>query len=249
MTIEIADAHVIYGSRVAEVVFGDGLRGAADLRDLVPDGTFEVVGDGAALRWPDGTEIPADRLLGLVLNPPLRRMPMTAREFAGWADDGSDVRWELHGGTPIPRPGATVGHSRTVTALLSALDGGDDRMALMNVWVGGGGDDLDLRTSDLAVLPRRRIGAEPPWVDDAVVAVEVSEAATAWIEPDRVRAFRRLPSVSEIAVVDARGAWARVERRDGGEWRSEEVALDGTLRLKSIGWSIPLADLMRDRVR
>lgn len=245
----IADAWLIAGSHVIEVVFADGLRGAADLRDMTPGGAPDIVGDGSALRWHDGTTVTAQALLARVLRSPMRLPPMSAGEFARWADDdGSDVRWELQRGSPIPRPGGSLRHSDVVGALSARLFRVKGWLVPTHTWVGGSPADTDLRMVDIAVVPNRPDAeGDLPWWDNAMV-VEVSEAATAYMERERLLALRRLPSLREIAVVGTGGEWARIERRaDGDRWRLEEVGPGGVLRLSSVGVEIPLADLRRER--
>lgn len=248
----IAEAWMVGASPVVEVVFEDGLRGAADLRDLMPECQPMVVDNGAFLRWPNGVTLPAERLLGLILTPPTRRPAMRAREFASWADDGSDVRWELHRGTPIPRPGGSVGHGAVVGEIVARLHHVGGWRALAHMWVGGSPEDTDLRIADIAVAPDRPlVPGGTPWCDDAVAVVEIVDSSTAWTQRERLMALRRLPSLREIAVVGVVAEWARVERRSGLDprWRLEEVGPEGTLRLTSIGAEIALADLRRDRER
>lgn len=248
----ISDAWLIAGLHVVEAVFAGGLRGAADLRDLTPGGAPDIVGDGSALRWHDGTTVTAQQLLEWVLRPPMRLPPMSAGEFARWADDGSDVRWELSRGTPIPRPGGSLGHSDVFGAISARLHRVGGWRALAHVWVGGSLDDHDLRIADIAIVPDRPLVPEgTPWCDDAVAVVEVVESSTAWIQRERLLALRHVPSLREIAVIGVGGEWARVERRNGpvDRWRLEEIGRDGVLRLTSVGVEIWLADLRRERTR
>ncbi|HYG84837.1 MAG TPA: Uma2 family endonuclease [Azospirillum sp.] len=213
---------------------------------------IEIVDGGEALRWPDGSYLLAEGLRARLLHPPRRDPPMSAAVMARWADDGGDVRWELADGTPVPRPIGSVGHAVAVTEVSCHLAAhchgrGAGRM-LMHSWVGRRRGSRDLRIADIIVMPLRRFGRGPAWVDDAICLIEISETATAWSDGERLAAFRCLPTVQEIATLDGAFQWARVERRTDAGWRVEEVEADGMLRLAAIGWGMPLPELARSAV-
>lgn len=248
----ITQAVPLRGSRVVALTFSDGLRGSADLRDLVSAATFEcfeTVDGGEALRWPDGSYLLAEGLRSRVLAPPRREPPMSAAVMARWADDGLDVRWELVDGTPVSRPVPSERRARTVAEIGFLVAGhcrptGRHRV-LLHAWVGHRPESRDLRIADIILMPLRRFGGHVSWVDDAVCLVEISEPATAWADEQRLTAFRRLPSVQEILLMDAGCAWARIDRRTGAGWRTRRVGADGALTLSCIGWSVPLWELAR----
>jgi hypothetical protein len=129
-------------------------RAACDLRDIVRADPFEPepVDDGGALRWPDGTVFSAERLRDLYLDLPPADTPMAVSQFVKSSDDGSDVAWELHEGTPVPRTGGTLGHSWTMTQLLCKLEKELERagrwMTLVNTWMAGAPESRDCRIAE-----------------------------------------------------------------------------------------------------
>lgn len=246
--MQIADFFVVGNSRVVEVLYADGVRGACDLAGLVNVAPFEpelAVG-GHALRWPDGTVLSAERLRHLCLDPPPAARPMSVAEFVR-SDVRSGASWELHAGTPVPRTGGSARHGFMVAELVHRLHDPverDGRFTLLtHTWVAGDPESQDCRVPDLVLRPRRRVCVDDPscWVDDAVCALEVHEEATAHLEARRVEFMRSLPSVREIVIVENRGTWARMIRRTDTGWTDEQVGPDGLLMLTTVDWTWPLA--------
>jgi hypothetical protein len=257
MTV-ITDWGVIWGSKVVEIQFADDFMGAVDLRDEAPGAKdrFTLSADGTALILPDGRALSAENLRDRCLDPrPLSGRPlMKAGEFSSWADDGSDVRWELQGGIPVPPPGSRMGKANVrmelVFDLMQQLDprDGPDRVRqwriLMGTWTCPGPDALDCRTPDLVVFPWRLSTKDSLWVDDPVIIGEVEEPGKAWLTERRLAFARKLPTVRELVVVDWRCRWGRVERRVATGWRIEAVPANGVLSLATVDWSMRLDDLL-----
>jgi hypothetical protein len=266
MTI-ITDWGLVWKSRVVEFTLDDDFMGAVDLREeaLDPNSRLKLSEDKTALVLPDGRSLSIEHLRERCFDPrPLSGRPlMRAAEFADWADDGSDVRWELQGGIPVPPPPNRMGKLAVKMELAMGLreyidpidrsgEIGTERVprprhrwqVLMGTWTCQGPDAIDCRTPDVVVFPQRRITIDSLWIKDPIIVGEIEEPSTKWLNERRLAFARKMPTVQEVVTIDWRCRWARIERRTDKGWRVEEVPAGGVLALATIDWSISLADLL-----
>jgi len=172
---------------------------------------------------------------------------MTLDELLDW-DDGTDRRYELWGGVvtamapPMPRHG-----------LLAAALSGEIRSALRarppcRVFNEAGialPDRNDtFYVADFAVIcePLR---AEDQLIRNPVLIVEVLSRSTAATDRQiKVPDYRRIPSVTEILLIDSESAFSELHRREGDRWITEMMrGLDATLTLNSVSLTISLSEL------
>ena len=174
---------------------------------------------------------------------------MTVAEFLEW-DPGDGRAWQLVDGQP-----RAIAPARTPHALLLA-----SLAALVHNHLRGAGMDCDvlanpgvipatmaeinMRVPDLAVtcapVEAGKRAAEAP-----VLVVEIlspSNKAETWAN---VWAFTTIPSVREIVVLHSEQVAADVLRRGpGGAWPDQpERVVQGALRLESVGFGVPMAEL------
>jgi Uma2 family endonuclease len=158
---------------------------------------------------------------------------------------------EYYGGEVVAMGGASRAHGRIVTALLVSVVG---RLQ---------GRPCDVFSSDIRVRIREAaayvypdlivVCEEAQWADgrfdvllNPTVVVEVLSPSTERLDRGRkADAYRRLPSLREYVLLAQDAPRAEVYRREpDGAWACEVVqGLDGTLRLASIGCTLPMAEV------
>ena len=98
--------------------------------------------------------------------------------------------------------------------------------------------------ADLAVIcePLR---AEDRLIRNPVLIVEVLSPSTAATDRQiKVSDYRRIPSVTEILLIDSESAFAEVHRREGDRWITEMMrGPDATRALNSVPLAISLSEL------
>ena len=254
----ITDWGVIYGSRVVVFKIDEDFMGAVDLRSLSPNAhdRIAIVEDRESLILADGRRLSADELRRRCLNPePDVVFPaMTAAQLATWAEDGSDVHWELQEGIPVPRPLSRRGKTRVRMSFMSAVSRHLEKMrykesgpgweALMGVWICLGAESLNCRTPDVVVIPNDgTTSGESLWVENPAVICEIKDPLTDWLTERRLAFARSFPTIQEIVTIDWNCRWARIERRIGSRWTVDDIAADDVLAITTVGWTVPLADL------
>lgn len=171
---------------------------------------------------------------------------MTVAEFLRW-DDGTDRRHELIHGRPVMMapPGRLHG-------LLAVAIGAELRSRLRppcNVQAEAGivlpHDDFDFFVADLAVSCTPP--ADDPWCPDPVLIVEILSDGTRTTDLTvKLRAYRRLPSLRHLLLVETREPriehWRRVE--DG--WQVRDLGPGDVLRLDDLGVELAVDALYRD---
>jgi Uma2 family endonuclease len=177
--------------------------------------------------------------------PATRRM--TLDEFLVW-DDGTDRRYELWGGVvtamapPMPRHGLLT--AALSGELRSALRARPPCRVFSEAGIALPERNDTFYVADLAVIcePLR---AEDRLIRDPVLIVEVLSPSTAAIDRQiKVPDYRRIPSVTEILLIDSESAFAEVHRREGDRWITEMMhGFDATLALNSVPLTILLSEL------
>lgn len=178
---------------------------------------------------------------------------MTLAEFSAWTPTDSSVRsWQLIDGEPVAMAPATETHGalqNEIGALLRnhlLARGGPCRVISEAGIVPRVRSDRNYRVPDLGVT------CAPPssnlMVSEPVLLIEIlspgNEAET-WAN---IWTYTTIPSVMEILVVSSTKIEAELlRRRDDGSWPEtpEPIGPSVELRLDSIGYSVPLAELYR----
>jgi Uma2 family endonuclease len=171
---------------------------------------------------------------------------MTVAEFLTW-DDGTDTRYELIDGRPVPMAPVSPSHSIIVVNLSHALksrlkapcyagsEAGIQRPDREDTFY-----EADVVVSCTPVAPS--IAAIP----HPVVVIEVLSPST--IEHDRGRKadYRRIRSVREIVLVASEQRHVEVWRRRGAKWEVEDLIGDAALELEAVSVEIPFAAIYAD---
>ncbi len=181
---------------------------------------------------------------------------MSVDEFLVW-EPGDGRAWQLVDGEPQAMSPASRSHG-TVQGELARLIGnhfeahGSPCVVVITPGVvphvNAG---FNMRIPDLAVTCSPS-DTEETALTDPVLIVEIlspSNQAETWAN---VWSYTTVPSVREILVLKSAAIGAEVLRRgaDGGWPREPERVADGELRLESIGFAVPLAEVYaRTRLR
>jgi Uma2 family endonuclease len=172
---------------------------------------------------------------------------MTVAEFLEWnPDDGSGGLWQLRDGEPEMMAPASDVHGSIQSELGALLRnhllerGGPCRVVTAPGVVPPVRSDYNMLVPDLAVTckpPARHAIAEP------LVLIEILSPSNTAKTRANIAAYRTVPSVQEIVVLNGSRVFAEVLRRTpDGAWpaEAEYVAADSELRLESIDFAIPL---------
>lgn len=170
---------------------------------------------------------------------------MTPAEFLAW-ERGQEDRYEFVDGQPRLMAGGTRAHHRIAEnisfALRTRLRGGPCfAMREQKVLTPQG----NYRYPDVVVdcaraqLPDDLAAREPR------VVFEVESPSNSNLDAiDRFEDYQSISAVEAIVFVSQSKAYARIYRREGERWRSEEVAgLDAALPLAVLGCALPLAEI------
>jgi len=180
--------------------------------------------------------------------PPLT---MTVADFLDWSGDGTGRKFQLVDGEIRGMSPGSVTHGgiqMTLGRLIgNALveKGGPCRVVSEPAVATRVRANINLRVPDLGVTctpdaPGQQV------LPDPVLLIEIlspGNAADTW---DNVWSYTTIPSVREIAIVHSTRVLAEVLRRAAdGHWpeEPEEIGAGGTLKLESIGFACPLADV------
>ncbi len=188
----------------------------------------------------------------------LARIPvrMSVDEFLAW-EPGDGRAWQLVDGEPQAMSPANFTHGTLQSALSKLIGNHLDVSGSACVVVTAPGvvphvnAGINMRVPDLAVTCTP-IETEIMAMPDPVLIVEIlspSNQAETWAN---VWSYTTIPSVREILVLKSAAIGAEVLRRgaDGGWPREPERVADGELRLESIGFAVPLAEVYaRTRLR
>jgi len=176
--------------------------------------------------------------------------PMTVAEFLEW-EPGDGRRYQLVDGRPV----AMARESRAHGSLIIAL-GGEIRAHLRSnprciVETDAGiippDQDRNYFVADIAVSCAPHTQGQIATPQPIVIVEVLSPGTEAEDRRIKVPAYRTIPSVREIALIPQDRPAVTVERRGSGSaWIVEQVAgLDGVLRLDSLDFAVPLAELYR----
>lgn len=186
--------------------------------------------------------------------------PMTVDEFLLW-DDGTDARYELIDGIPVPKHAVWV-HGRPVAHAAPVNDhaavvlnlGAELRAqvrAPCRVYAGAGlrlpgRDDMWLEPDVQVSCAKSPPGARG--VTDPVLLAEVLSPSTRRYDKDRKLAqyCSSLPSVEAVLQVEVDRPEIRCVRRVGERWEIEFLrGLDAAVVFPALGVTLPLAEVYR----
>jgi len=162
-------------------------------------------------------------------------------------EKSSDVKHEYLDGEIYAMSGASKRHNLIGNNLNRNLDphlrGGPCKLFTFEVKV-------YIEALNTFYYPDLVVACDPDDSDDyfvkrPVLVVEVESPTTSTIDRrEKLMAYRRLPSLREYVILSQDRIGADVFRRDEeGSWLSEQIGPDETLRLESVGVTIPLKSL------
>ncbi len=181
---------------------------------------------------------------------------MSVDEFLAW-EPGDGRAWQLVDGEPQAMSPANLTHSALQSELARLIgnhllaQGGKCSTFTAPGVVPHVNAKINMRVPDLAVACAT-IATEGTALPDPMLIVEIlspSNQVQTWAN---VWSYTTIPSVREILVLKSAAIGAEVLRRgaDGGWPREPERVADGELRLESIGFAVPLAEVYaRTRLR
>lgn len=172
---------------------------------------------------------------------------MTVEEFLRW-DDGTDTRYELIDGVPVAMAPPAEAHRILMTRLGSRIDARLAARRPCNAQVEAGvlradrGDSYFVADVAVTCRPNER-GRQA--IADPILIVEILSPGTEHHDRrTKLPAYRQIPSVSEILLLDSEEAYAEIHRKSGEAWVTELVqGLGARLRLSSVDLEIAMAEL------
>jgi Uma2 family endonuclease len=178
---------------------------------------------------------------------------MTVAEFLDWdSGDRSGARWQLRDGEPEMMAPASDPHGPIqafLAHLLIAHFSGRGRQCRV---VTAPGVILSERSEEDCLVPDIGVTCVPPTgarlMHEPVVLIEIPSPTNVSRTRANVRAYRTIPTVSEIVVLHSTSIAAEILRRGpDGAWphEPEMVDVEGTLRLDRIGFAAPLREAYR----
>ncbi len=175
---------------------------------------------------------------------------MTVEEYLQF-EERSPTRHEYVNGVVHAMSGASLTHNRIVTRLHKAIDkrlGGspcetfiqDLKLKLTP------GSDKFFYYPDLMVSCDRA-GWFEEWIVNPCLVVEVLSTSTKHIDRrEKATTYRRIESIEEYVIVAQHTAQFTIHRR-AENWIPQLVSgLDATAELRSVGMSVPLAEIYED---
>jgi Uma2 family endonuclease len=189
---------------------------------------------------------------GPVNTAPWNRRPMTVDEFYAFTDTRPDgERWELIEGEPVLNASPSRYHQWIIMNLLVALE--TRQRKIKAPWValpslGVRVSEKDRPEPDVLVYPcehRRPDGRRD--CDDALVVFEVLSPSTekrdlGW----KRKAYASMPSLTHYVAISQDAIDVKVFARDAGFEERRLQSLDKAIDLRSLGISLPMAEIYRD---
>ena len=166
-------------------------------------------------------------------------------------EEVSEVKQEFAEGEIFVRAGANYRHSITTVNIVAELHNATKKRDCqtfdsdMKVWIEKADaflyPDASVVCGDPEFLDEKKTALKNP-----VLVVEVLSASTeAYDRGEKFQKYMNLPSLQEYVIISQHSPRVEVFRKDDGEWRSFRhfFGLDAIAELKSIGVSIPLAEI------
>jgi Uma2 family endonuclease len=170
---------------------------------------------------------------------------MTVAEFLEWNPDDGGV-WQLRDGEPEMMAPASDVHGSIQSELARLIGnhlfdiGGPCRV------VTAPGVVPPIRSDYTMLVPDLGVTCKPPAghaIAEPLILIEILSPSNAAKTRANIAAYRTVPSVQEIVVLNAVRVFAEVLRRTSdGVWpaQAQHVGADDALRLDSIGFAAPL---------
>jgi Uma2 family endonuclease len=179
--------------------------------------------------------------------------PMTVEEFYAFTDTRPDEeKWELIDGEPILNAAPSRAHQRIVKNLILALGNRERELAASWTVLPGLGvrvSETDRPEPDVLVIPSVYRSLDPQERDtgDVIVAFEVLSGSTKGRDLRWKRtAYTSLPSLTHYIVIAQDAVDVIVFARDEGFAEKRIRSLDKSIELRSLGISLPVAEIYRD---
>ena len=179
--------------------------------------------------------------------------PMTVEEFYAFTDTRPDEeKWELIDGEPILNAAPSPRHQLIVRNVVLTV--GIRERELNAPWRGLPGlgvrvSDVDRPEPDVLVIPSDHRALDPPRRDrnDVIVAFEVLSPSTKGRDLRWKRtAYTSLPSLTHYIAIAQDAVEVVVFARDDGFAERRIRSIDKTIELRSLGISLPVAEIYRD---
>lgn len=173
--------------------------------------------------------------------------PMTLDEFLRW-DHGTDTHYELIGGFPVAMAPPAAAHRILATRLVSRIDAALQRRRPCNAQ-GEAGITRPERSdsyfeADIAATCERHEFGQQALREPFLILEILSPSTERHDRRTKLPAYRQLPSVQEIVLIDSDGFYGEIHRRAGSQWITEIMrGADAVLNLTSVPIEIGLADL------
>jgi len=185
--------------------------------------------------------------------PVIHTGPMNVEEFYAFTDIRPDEeKWELIDGEPVLNAAPSRLHQRIVKNLVLALGNRERELRARWVVLPGLGvrvSDTDRPEPDVLVIPSGHLSLDPQERDssDVIVAFEVLSPSTKARDLRWKRtAYTSLPSLTHYIVI-AQDAVEVVVFSRGDDFAERRIrSIDNTIELRSLGISLPVAEIYRD---
>ena len=183
------------------------------------------------------------------LNPP----PMTFEEFLEFAEQ-SALRYEFVNGYVQAMTGASRAHNWVAVRLFSAVDTHLKNGPCM-AFPAGNNLRIQSETDDIEYIPDMMVACNPnewtdQWVCNPKLVAEVLSPSTSRIDRrEKALIYRQVKSIEEYLLLEQSEPKVTVLRR-ADEWRPQiYTGTDAVLELRSIGLSVPLAQIYAEILR
>jgi Uma2 family endonuclease len=185
--------------------------------------------------------------------PTISTDPMTVEEFYAFTDARPDEeKWELIDGEPILNAAPSPTHQRIVKNLTFVLTTLERRPGTSWEVLPGLGvrvSDKNRPEPDVLVIPRNDNSVDPQGRDrsDVIVAFEVLSPSTKARDLRWKRtAYTSLASLTHYIVIAQDAVEVVVFDRDDGFADRRVRSIDEAIELRSLGISLPVAEIYRD---
>ena len=185
--------------------------------------------------------------------PVINTGPMNVEEFYAFTDERPDEeKWELIDGEPILNAAPSPRHQLIVKNLVFALTIWERELGAPWVVLPGLGvriSDTDRPQPDVLVIPSDHRSLDPQERDssDVIVAFEVLSRSTKGRDLRWKRtAYTSLPSLTHYIVIAQDAVEVVVFARDDDFAERRMRSTGDTIELRSLGVSLPVAEIYRD---
>ena len=173
--------------------------------------------------------------------------PMTLEEFLRW-DDGTETHYELIGGFPVAMAPPAAAHRMLAARLVTQIETSLAARRPCNAQTDAGLIRPDRADSyfeaDIAASCERHAVGQQGLVEPFLIIEILSPSTERHDRRVKLPAYRLIPSVQEIVLIDSDGMYAEVHRRSAAQWIIEIVrGRDAMLSLASVPVEARMVDL------